>query len=135
MTEQKSKGLDFQSFLNAKEVLKHAGELEITVVGKSMTPLYEANGQLVRIKPITNLSELKRFDILIFWQNNKLIAHYYWKQNSYFVENVNDPDLVTRPLNPIKSFDHPIRFKHILGVVPEKMPLWIKLKILINIIF
>lgn len=135
VTEQKFKELDFHSFLTAKELLRHKGELKVTILGKSMVPLYQPTGQVVEIKPIADLSELKRFDIIIFWQHNKLIAHYYWKQNSYFIEDVNDPNLVTRPLNPIKSFDHPIRFNHILGIVPEKMPLWLKLKILFNIIF
>ena len=135
MTEQKFKELDYSSFQSAKEVLKKVRSLEISVMGTSMMPFYKSSGQKVIVKPLNDISDLKRFDLIVFWQHNMLVAHYYWKQNSYFNEDNNDPNLITRPLNPIKAFDHPIKFDHILGKINDELSLWLKLKILLNILF
>lgn len=135
VTEQKFKELDYSSFLAIKEVLNKVEGLEITIIGTSMIPFYKNSGQKVSVKPLKSLDALKRFDIIVFWQQNILVAHYYWKQNSYFNENEKDPNLMTRPLNPIKAFDHPIKFEHILGKIDDELPWWLRIKILINILF
>ena len=108
--------------------------MDINVVGKSMIPVYKPEGQVLKVSFIENIKSLKRFDIIVFWQNNMLISHYYWKKNAYF-NDPNEPTIMTRPLNPIKSFDHPIKNDQILGILPEKISLWLKLKILMKIIF
>ena len=134
VTEQKFKELDYSSFLAAKEVLKKVGNLELTVMGTSMMPFYKSSGTKVIVKPLDDVSGLKRFDLIVFWQHNMLVSHYYWKQNSYFNEDKNDPNLITRPLNPIKAFDHPIKYDHILGKINDELSWWLKLKILLNVL-
>ncbi|MBY0412922.1 MAG: hypothetical protein K2Q18_02090 [Bdellovibrionales bacterium] len=130
MIKLKSKEVDFQTFLLACTFLKKSKEMEIAVSGISMLPLYAKDIQITTVRHIEDLKSLKRFDIIIFWQNNILISHYYWKRNEHFNDDPNDPNIVTRPLNPIRSFDHPIKSAQILGILPEKINLWLKIKIL-----
>lgn len=99
-----------------------------------MVPLFNPNGHLVKVNYISSLENLKRFDVIVFWQNNILVCHYYWKNNSYFNDPAN-PTFMTRPLNPIKNFDHPIQFEHILGKVDQELSRWLKFKILLNTLF
>jgi hypothetical protein len=134
VTRQKYKHLDFSSFQLLKRHLEIVKQLDISIIGQSMAPLYRPEGQLVKVSYIEDLNSLKRFDVIVFWQNDILVSHYFWKKNSYFTDP-NDPTLVTRPLNPIKSFDHPIKYNQILGILPEKINFWLKIKILYKIIF
>lgn len=136
MTKLKSKGLDYQDFELTKKALNLKGELDVTIVGMSMLPLYPAEGHVAKLRPLKKIEELRRFDVIVFWQNNILISHYFWKKNEHFNDDANDPYLVTRPLNPMKSVDHPIKFEHILGIIPErKIGAWLKFRIYWNLIF
>ena len=134
MNTQKYKELDFYSFQLAKKEVQRVGQIEIKIVGKSMYPLYEEiEGQKIIVHYVKDIKELKRFDVITFWLNNILVTHYVWKQNEVFIDDPNDPILVTRPLNPMKSFDTPIKFSQVLGIVPErKISLWLKFRIYLN---
>jgi hypothetical protein len=131
VTKPEYKELDYQSFLKAQEILRAKGELEINIVGTSMLPHFPISGYTAIVKPVPSLESLKRFDIIVFWQNDKLIGHYFWKKNTHFNE-----DLLTKPLNPIKGIDHPIQFEQILGIIPDK-PIgpYLKLKVFLSLIF
>ena len=136
MTKLKFKELEYHHFLMAKKIVRKEGEIQIQIQGRSMIPLYEPNGEEARVLYLQTLGELKRFDIVVFWQDNILISHYFWKANKYFNEDLNNPTLVTRPLNPIKAFDHPIHFEQILGIIRErKISFWLKIRIYLNLFF
>ena len=108
-------------------------KLQFKIWGKSMQPLFKGDGEVVELELVKNIQEIKRFDIIIFWQGNNLLIHYFWKLNKHFNNSLKDFCIVTRPLNPIERFDHPIRFEQILGrVKKEKMSLLLKLKVLLN---
>jgi hypothetical protein len=135
VTKQEYKELDYPSFLLIKKHLAKVSEMDIVIKGISMLPLFSKSSQVVKVQYIEDEKSLKRFDIIVFWQNNILVSHYFWGRNKYFNENPNDPDLITRPLNPIKGFDHPVKYEHILGIIPEKIGFFLRLKILFNIMF
>lgn len=134
MTKHKYKELDYSSFTLLKTHLKSVKTLDIEILGLSMVPLLDPEGHKVKVLYVEDLKILKKFDVIIFWQNNILICHYYWKVNKYFNDPV-DPTIVTRPLNPIKNFDHPIKYNDILGIVDQKLSIWMKIKVLCSIIF
>lgn len=128
------KEIDFKTFLILKSFLETKGELVMNIKGVSMNPvLYEKD--CVSVVPTKSLNSLKRFDVIIFWQNNILICHYFWRTNTYFQNNSSDLDskiLTTRPLNPLRGYDHPIKMSEILGIVPMvKINWWLKLKIIL----
>jgi len=110
-------------------------KLELNVLGTSMHPLYKSAGEVANVEVLKGLKDLRRFDIIIFWQNNSLIIHYFWSLNKNFNEDPDNPLIVTRPLNPLRAFDHPIYFDRILGRVKEKkIGFWLKLKIYLSLL-
>ena len=128
-----SKDLDYQSFLLTKAVLGIKKKLDFNVSGISMRPLYKSAGEIASVEAVGQLEDLKRFDVIIFWQNNTLIIHYFWGVCKYFNEDPSNPTILTRPLNPIRAFDHPIYFDRILGVVNDKkIGFWLRVKIYLS---
>lgn len=120
-----------------KEMLKEKGVLNVNIVGRSMFPLIK-EGSTLSIVPIGSYESIKKFDVIIFHDGHRLVCHYFWKRNMYFKneEDLNNPVLVTRPLNPIHAFDHPINADQILGYVPDvKIGPYLKFKILWSIFF
>ena len=135
VTKHKFKELDYSSFLLVKKHLENVSVMDITIKGTSMIPLFAEESQVVKVHKIDNRVSLKRFDVIIFWQDGILLSHYFWGVNKHFNEDPNDPYLITRPLNPIKGFDHPIKYEQVLGIIPVELSLFLKLKILFNILF
>lgn len=130
MTKQEFKVLSFQNFLTIKEILIARGSITLNIVGKSMLPLINEDGKEYRVYPVQSAKDLKRFDIIVYWSKEVLIAHYFWRANKHFNDDPNDAYLITRPLNPLRSYDHPIKFDQILGIITEKkISLWSKIKI------
>lgn len=112
--------LDYSKFIILKKQLEIEKTIQLEVLGSSMLPLYRSVGERINVEIIHELIELKRFDIIVFWQNEGLIVHYFWKINSFFNDNAKDPTIITRPLNPITAYDHPIHFNQLLGIVRDK---------------
>lgn len=93
------------------------------VVTGSMVPVIAIGDNImVDIKA----KNLKRFDIIVFVQDGKLICHYLWAMNK-FVE----PMLMqTRSMGGIK--DYPIQESQYVGkVISHHLSLWQKIKILL----
>lgn len=135
MTKLQFKEISYDYFLLTKAHLKNVKELDITITGNSMKPLFNEDSQQTKVRYIDDLNLLKRFDVIVFWQGDKLISHYFWKKNEYFQNDNGEPYIITRPLNPIKSFDIPIVSAQILGILPEKIGLGLKLKIFFRQLF
>ena len=125
---QEYKDISFTSFQIIQMVLEKQSQLDVRVLGKSMQPiLFEKD--IITVYPLTSLESLKRFDVIIFWQNNLLICHYFWRLNSHFQSD--STTLLTRPLNPIRAHDHPIQLSQVLGIVPSVyITRWLRFKIL-----
>ena len=130
------KEVDHSAFIRALDFLRQHGKIFINVYGTSMLPLFKNEGEEVVVTSVSDWQEIKKFDVVVFWQNNILICHYFWRHNKYFNDDVSNPTLLTRPLNPIKGFDHPIKFNQILGTVKsKKISFWTRVKVYLNIIF
>ena len=92
------------------------------VVSGSMEPLIQIGDNVV----VQINGEVKRFDVVAFWGDNKLICHVLWHINQ--IKNVPQM-LVTCPLNG-KFPDLAIRPEDLLGpVLNFKLSLWQKLKL------
>lgn len=91
------------------------------IVTASMVPVIKVGEEiLVEVKA----EELKRFDIIVFLQDKKLICHYLWNINR-FVE----PKLM-QTRNISGGLDFPIAESDYIGkVVSHRMPWWRILKI------
>ncbi|MDO9184043.1 MAG: hypothetical protein Q7U04_16640 [Bacteriovorax sp.] len=100
-----------------------------------MQPVLQ-NKDIILVESIKDLASLKKFDVIIFWQNNILVCHYFWKENKFFQSeslDLNSKIIVTRPLNPLKGYDHPIKMEQILGLVSQaKINWWLRLRIVLN---
>ena len=69
--------------------------------------------------------DLKRFDIIVIYQNEKLVCHYLWNINRI----VSPILLQTR--NMSGKLDYPVTLENYLGkVLSHKLSLWQKLRII-----
>lgn len=69
---------------------------------------------------------LKRFDIIVFVQDNKLICHYLWSQNKLV------KPLLMQTRNMGGGKDYPIKEEEYIGkVLSHRLSFWQKLKILL----
>ncbi len=91
------------------------------VITGSMVPVIKIGEDIV---VDVKARELKRFDIIVFIQDKKLICHYLWNINQ-----VVEPRLM-QTRNMSGGLDFPIPEKDYIGkVVSHRMPLWRILKI------
>lgn len=121
------KAEDFDSII---KTLQNEGVAKVRIRGNSMNPLLSELDH-VTIFPLRDLNSIKRFDVIVFWQHNILMCHYFWKRNAVFNPDV----LLTRPLNPINGYDHPINQSQVLGIAKlVKISSWLKFKIIISTI-
>ncbi len=88
----------------------------------SMIPVININDEiLVEVKA----NNLKRFDIIVFYQNGRLICHYLWSMNKF----VQPLLMQTRSLDGAKDF--PIPEEDYIGkVLSHRLSFWRRLKIL-----
>lgn len=101
--------------------------LKYKVVSDSMTPLIPIGADL-ELEKISSLSDLKRFDIVVFVQNNQLMCHFIWHINDHFDKGV----VVTRALKDNKE-DAPFHYKSIVGKVKNfRMNFLTRLRVLIR---
>lgn len=132
--EPQYKDLSWDKFISLKTLLTKEKVISIPLVGVSMNPLIK-EGDILKIEFLNSVQSLKRFDIIVFWQHEHLICHYFWRVNNFFHQKNNDgiekKILATRPLNPLKGYDQPITEEHILGIVKNFQISWmLKFKIL-----
>ncbi len=119
-----------------KILTQHQEKLRIKIKGKSMQPLLK-DGKEVELCKIDSVEELKRFDILVFYDKVEdiFICHYFWKLGKHFVKDENDY-ILTRPLNPLTGYDTPVNPEMILGRVKnESFPLWLKMYVFMGNVF
>ncbi|MBT3583767.1 MAG: S26 family signal peptidase [Halobacteriovoraceae bacterium] len=125
MTE-KDNTCDQLTFFEYKKVLKAKGKMSFKVLTDSMTPLI-LPGENIEVVPC---DEFKKFDVVIFWDGEKLVSHYIWHKNLLQQRNKNSL-YTTRSLISPNLDDLPVSEMHILGLVTDrKISLFQKLKIL-----
>ena len=108
-----------EEFLKLKQAPFYKGN----IVSDSMEPFLKIGSGIVVEVGIENL---KRFDLVVFYQNEKLICHYIWKLNKIVKPRM----IQTRNLKG--DFDLPIRDDLCLGkVVSHKLGFAQRLKLLL----
>lgn len=121
---KKSGDVDTVEFLLTKKKLHATGQFRGKIVTGSMVPVIQI-GDIVEIVPI-QIDELKRFDIIVFIQNKKLICHFVWMRSQ-----INLDYIITKSM--MNGEDLPIHKDEILGLCHNfKIPFWRKLKLLFN---
>jgi signal peptidase I len=112
-----------------KSSLVEESFLSLHVVSGSMEPVI-MTGDRVVVAPIAS-SDLRPFDIIVFWNSQVLICHYFWHINE-LAESDGSRLLVTRPLAAWHE-DLPVPEDHVLGkVVSHRIPAWRRARILIR---
>lgn len=92
------------------------------VVTGSMVPVIQIGEEIV--VEVGNF-DIKRFDIVVIFSQDKLVCHYLWSMN----ERVLPKLLQTRNMSGMK--DYPVREEDYLGkVISHRLSLWQKIKFL-----
>jgi hypothetical protein len=111
--------------LKTREEFERIRKLPIfkgVIVSDSMAPVIKIGDKLV--VEVDN-RDLQRFDIITFWQNEKLVCHYVWSMNRVVTPFL----LQTRNLK-YGSKDTPINWDDYLGkVINHRLSFWDKVKI------
>jgi hypothetical protein len=92
------------------------------VITDSMVPVIKV-GEAIVIA--VGDMDIKRFDIVVIYHDEKLICHYLWRKNKIITPVL----LQTR--NMAGGYDYPVGLENYLGkVLSHKLSFWQKLKIL-----
>ena len=86
-----------------------------------MEPLLKV-GSTYTVVPVV-IEDLKQFDIVLFWQKDRLNAHFYWGQHE--IGNIRGH--MTRSLKYPADVDPPLIDDFIIGKIPVKLSLLHKL--------
>lgn len=102
--------------------LKNLPLFKSKVVSDSMVPVIQVGEEIVID---VGCKDLKRFDIIVIYQDEKLVCHYLWSINRI----VSPILLQTR--NMSGKLDYPVALDNYLGkVLSHKLSLWQKLRII-----
>ncbi len=114
--------MDREEFESLRQIIQNQGMAPIRIVSDSMEPLLgvDRNYQVASIE-----KEPKRFDIIVFYREKKLFAHYVWRANT-----LGGKSFTTRSLKDPGHDEVPIPEKDILGILVGKRLNFIKKLIL-----
>lgn len=117
--------VDFKDFAALRAALRGGGLREIRLVSNSMAPLLPTGARA--IVQGCSIGDLKPFEIVVFWQNEKLICHVVCGQGDLPAAD-GQMTLVTRGLGS-GGFDLPVPESWILGrVISHRLTWWQKAK-------
>lgn len=106
---------DNNDFNILKIKLQKEGSLKLNIASESMQP-WIWKGSKIEIRPI-NSKDLKPFDIIVFFQDKKLICHFLYIKDDTF--------LITKGLKSFK-FDEKINYGQLLGICTSHKPNWLQ---------
>ena len=107
------------------------GLLELQVISGSMEPVIMTNEKIIAVRLEKHSTTLKPFDIIVFWDGNRLICHYIWHINRLIRSN-GVQVYVTRPYAG-KGEDLPLTEAQVLGLVTShRISSFGRLKLLIK---
>ncbi len=88
-----------------------------------MSPLIPV-GAIITIRKINENESLKKYDILLFKNGQRLVCHYFWRENQLFDKGF----IITRSIKNMTE-DLPFSKTQVLGVVTNfKIGPWLKIK-------
>lgn len=123
--------MDLINFYAIKKELLKKQALSLKVATDSMHPVLKVN-QLINVRPCDPIV-LKKFDIIVFWDEGKLTSHFLWAKQTDF--NSRGTILVTRSLKNPAEIDLPFKEELLLGKVDAKIPTIKKIKLYLKIRF
>lgn len=101
--------------------------IKYRIVSDSMMPLIPVGAE-IKVQELRDISNLKKFEILLFKDNDRLMCHYFWHQNKKFDKG----NIITRALKTGDK-DLPFNKNKIVGVVTNfKISRWLEIKILLQ---
>ncbi len=96
------------------------------IVSESMLPVLKIGDKIV---VEVGSDKLERFDIIVFWSQNKLVCHYVWAMNRRVL-----PFLIQTRSTYYGAKDFPIGLEDYLGkVVSHRLTTWDKIRIFISL--
>ena len=114
--------MDLVKFRALKMRLQREGRLELRVASTSMQPVIWKDQAVVAEE--VNPKELKKFDIIIFWQQQKIFCHLLW----HIQKNEKNEDIfITKSLENPCEIDMPLKEELLLGKVNATIPIYLKL--------
>jgi signal peptidase I len=120
---------DYDNYLILKKILLVKKVCQCRVITDSMIPIINV-GDVIKVVPVENRATLRRFDIVVYWDGEKLISHYIWHQNRILKHQ--EEIYTTRSLKEYSVNDVPIKISDILGFVENfQIPFWTKTKIIL----
>lgn len=128
------KKLTDQEILDLKSKIQSQGNLKVKVVTSSMTPLIQEDEVLTIHSWSQNISDLKRFDIILYVNENRQpVCHFIYK--TFFRQGMlREPFIITKGLS-LKLPDKPVYQHQILGVAKEKqLSSWQKVRIYLELL-
>ena len=110
-----------------QKLITKDGFIEVNMTGNSMDPILRDGDKIIvkRVDP----RYLKRFQIILFWQNEALVTHYI--RHLLPPESNTRYDIITKGIKN-NYLDKPISFSDVLGIVDKQIPLYIRVKNLIG---
>ncbi len=104
------------------EQLKTLSLFKSKVVSDSMVPIIEIGDEV--IIDVGNM-EIKRFDIIVIYQDERLVCHYLWRLNRYL------KPILLQTRNMSGKMDFPVNTEDYLGkVMSHRLSFWQKLRII-----
>lgn len=104
--------------------------LKYKIVSDSMSPLIPIGAE-IEIRKLVDGEQLKKFDIILFKQDMRLVCHYFWHENKIFDKGM----INTRCIKNLDE-DHPFARTQVIGVVTNfKIGNWLKFKMIIRDLF
>ena len=98
---------------------------KLKIISDSMQPIIKI-GDEIEIQPI-KFNELKRFDIILFYNAHKPVCHFFW-----CINGINKNEFLTRSLKQPKFNDLPTPKNSLVGKVTNfKISLYYRIKITI----
>lgn len=104
------------------KVLKKLMMFKSKVITGSMIPIINIGDEVI---VEVGQTDIKRFDIIVIYLDNKLICHFLWRKNKVV------KPILLQTRNMSKKLDVPIQEENYLGkVISHKIGFWYKLKLL-----
>lgn len=114
--------MDLVKFRALKMRLQREGRLELRVASTSMQPVIWKDQSVVTEE--ANPIELKKFDVIVFWQQQKIFCHLLW----HIQKDANNKNVfITKSLENPREIDMPLKEELLLGKVNVTIPIHIKL--------
>lgn len=110
-----------------QKLIAKDGFIEVNMKGNSMDPILK-DGDKVIVKRV-DPKYLKKFQIILFWQNDALVTHYI--RHLLPPESNTRYDIITKGIKN-NYLDRPISFSDVLGIVDKQIPLYIQVKNIIG---